>query len=105
MKPYRREVMPFLSFPLFTEALINGYEIMLLSTSLSCQGFKWALGMGLFPVHYFMIDKLLLMCGSVKYAATVFESMVKGKRQRESHEKITDNINRYLCKKLRERTY
>ena len=99
LKPYRREVTPYLCFPLFQQASINNYDVALLSTNLSSQVFKWGLGIGLFPLHFFMIDKLILMGGSVKYAAGVFEELIRGNLNKTSYGDVTENINRYLCKR------
>ena len=59
-KQYRREIAPFLCFPLFSESSINGYEVMLLSTNLSSQVFKICLGANSVPIHFFLINDLLL---------------------------------------------
>ncbi len=96
LRPYRRDITAFLGLTLFNRAYESGHDTIMLWTNLSSQEFKWGLGMGLFPLHFFLINDLLLMGGSVKQAIRIFSSVIGTKNVAKSNRKVMENINHYL---------
>ena len=66
-------------------------------TRISSKAFKWSLGVGFVPLQLFMVDGLLLMKGSVKYAMELLYGSIDQMKKRKSQVEIIGNIKRYLC--------
>ena len=98
LQRYRRELSPYLSFPLFAQALECGSEVAMSWASLSTNAYKWSLGIGFVPIHFFISGDHLLFGGSVARAVDVYAHALglqdpsKGKRE------LINNINRYLIR-------
>lgn len=98
LKEHRQKVTPFLAIPLFERALKMGYDVAFLWTNVYSKAFKWGLGVGLSPVHFFITNNLLLMYGSVKGSLESVRTVVEGSFSRQSHYPMIRNINKYLMK-------
>jgi len=97
LKEYRNDKTPFLCLPIFNKAQAMGCKAAFLRTKVTSKAFKWSLGIGFVPIQLFMVDGLLLMHGSVKYAAEIFAGMIDATKKRKSQHSIISNIKRYLC--------
>lgn len=97
LKEYRKDKAPFLSLPLFEKAKDCDCSVIFVRTKLTSNAFKWGLGIGLVPLQFFMVDGLLLMQGSLKYAVSVLSGLLEGNK-RKSQQMILSNINRYFCR-------
>jgi hypothetical protein len=98
LKEHRQKVTPFLTIPLFERALKLGYDVAFLWTNVYSKAFKWGLGVGLSPVHFFITNNLLLMYGSVKGSLDSVRTVVEGSFTAQSHYPMIRNINKYLIK-------
>ena len=97
LKDYRQNKTPFLTLPIFEKAKSLDCNVAFFRTKLSSQAFKWSLGVGFVPLELFMVDGLLLMKGSVKYAMNLLYGSIDKHRRRQSQSEIIGNIKRYLC--------
>lgn len=98
LREYQVEVSPFLGLPLIEKARKHACDVVFCRVNTKCKAFKWHLGVGFSPIHFFLKNNLLLMLGSAKYAAGVLENMIKQSLDKDSHKVLMGNINRYLCK-------
>ena len=98
LKQYRREVAPFLTLPLFMRSLNTGYEVAMSWCNLSTKAFKWSLGVGLLPVHYFLTDDLLLFGGKIKQVISIVNNILGLDNENKNKRVLVDNINRYLIR-------
>jgi hypothetical protein len=96
-KEYRNDKTPFLCLPIFNKAETQGCKVAFLRTKVTSKAFKLSLGIGLVPIQLFMVDGLLLMHGSVKYAAEIFSGMIDAAKKRRTQQNMFSNIKRYLC--------
>ena len=71
IKEFRQEKTPYLTIPIFEKAKAVDCNVAFFRTRISSKAFKWSLGVGFVPLQLFMIDGLLLMKGSVKYAMSL----------------------------------
>lgn len=97
LKEYRQDRTPYLCLPLFRKAKSLGCKAAFLRTRVSSRAFKWSLGIGFVPIQLFMVDGLLLMHGSVKYALEVFSGLIDAASKKDIRLKVITNIKRYLC--------
>lgn len=97
LKEYRQDKTPFLCLPIFERAKAMGCNVAFLRTKVTSKAFKWSLGIGFIPIQLFMIDGLLLMHGSVKYATDIFNGLIDSVSKRQSQQKVVTNIKKYLC--------
>lgn len=97
LKEFRNDKTPFLCLPIFNRAESMGCKAAFLRTKVTSKAFKWSLGIGFVPIQLFMVNDLLLMHGSVKYAAEIFSGMIDEAKKRKSQHSIITNIKRYLC--------
>ena len=65
LKEFRKDLSPFLCLPLFEQALSHQYKSSLYWTNLHSKAFKWGLGIGWSPLHYFIENDLILMTGNL----------------------------------------
>lgn len=98
LRQYQLEVSPFLGLPLIEKARRHACDVVFCRVNTRSKAFKWHLGVGFSPIHFFMKNNLLLMLGSAKYAAEVLDNMIKKSLDKESHKVLMGNINRYLCR-------
>lgn len=98
LKEYRQKVTPFLCVPLFEQAMGLGYDVAFLWTNVYSKAFKWGLGVGFSPVHFFITQNLLLMYGSVKGSVDIFRSVMDASFSKQSQYNMIKNINKYLMK-------
>ncbi len=98
LKEHRQKVSPFLSIPLFERAVKLGYDVAFLWTNVYSKAFKWGLGVGFSPVHFFITNNLLLMYGSVKGSLDTLKAVVDASFSKQSQYFMIKNINRYLLK-------
>lgn len=98
LKEHRQKVSPFLSIPLFERAVQMGYDVAFLWTNVYSKAFKWGLGVGFSPVHFFITNNLLLMYGSVKGSLDTLKAVVDASFSKQSQYYMIKNINKYLLK-------
>lgn len=98
LKEHRQKVSPFLSIPLFERAVKLGYDVAFLWTNVYSKAFKWGLGVGFSPVHFFITNNLLLMYGSVKGSVDTLKAVVEASFSKQSQYFMIRNINKYLLK-------
>jgi hypothetical protein len=97
LKEYRQDKTPFLTLPVFEKARSMDCNVAFLRTKITSKAFKWSLGLGLVPLQLFMVDGLLLMKGSVKYACDILNGSIDETRKRRTQVELIGNIKRYLC--------
>lgn len=97
LKEYRQDKTPYLTLPLFEKAKSVDCNVAFFRTKISSKAFKWSLGVGFVPLQLFMVDGLLLMKGSVKYAMNLLYGSINETEKRKSQVEIIGNIKRYLC--------
>ena len=97
IKEYRQDKTPFLTLPIFEKAKSVDCQVTFFRTKISSKAFKWSLGVGFVPLQLFMVDGLLLMKGSVKYAMSLLYGSIDDAKKRKSQVEIIGNIRRYLC--------
>jgi hypothetical protein len=97
VKEYRQDKTPYLTLPLFEKAKSMDCNVAFFRTKISSKAFKWSLGVGFVPLQLFMVDGLLLMKGSVKYAMNLLYGSINETEKRKSQVEIIGNIKRYLC--------
>ena len=97
VKEYRQDKTPYLTIPLFEKAKSVDCSVAFFRTKISSKAFKWSLGVGFVPLQLFMVNELLLMKGSVKYAMNLLYGSIDEVRKRQSQLEIIGNIKRYLC--------
>lgn len=97
IKEFRQEKGPFLTLPIFEKAKSVDCQVAFFRTKISSRAFKWSLGVGFVPLQLFMVDGLLLMKGSVKYAMNLLYDSLEETKKRKSQVEIISNIRRYLC--------
>jgi hypothetical protein len=93
----RQDKTPFLTLPIFEKARSMECNVAFLRTKISSKAFKWSLGLGFVPLQLFMVDGLLLMKGSVKYACDILNGSIDETRKRRTQVELIGNIKRYLC--------
>ncbi len=97
LKEYRQDKTPFLMLPIFEKAKNMGSNVAFLRTKISSKAFKWSLGLGFVPLQLFMVDGLLLMKGSIKYAVNILTGSIDDAQKRKTQAELIGNIKRYLC--------
>ncbi len=97
IKEFRQDKTPFLTLPIFEKAKAVNCQVAFFRTKISSKAFKWSLGVGFVPLQLFMVDGLLLMKGSVKYAMSLLYGSIEETKKRKSQVEIIGNIRRYLC--------
>ncbi len=97
IKEFRQDKTPYLTIPLFEKAKSVDCNVAFFRTKISSKAFKWSLGVGFVPLQLFMVDGLLLMKGSVKYAMNLLYGSINEAEKRKSQVEIIGNIKRYLC--------
>ncbi len=96
IKEYRQDKAPFLCLPIFNKAQDMECNVVFFRTKITSKAFKWSLGVGFVPLQFFMVDGLLLMQGSIKYAINLLNGLLGGSKRKSQH-MILSNISRYLC--------
>ena len=97
LKNYRKNVYHFLSLPLFQIVTQQGCDVTLGWTQVSCSAFKLHLGVGLYPIHFFITDDLTLISGNVKKIKALLEKRVFEYDSLTSSRKAINKIQSYLC--------
>lgn len=97
LKEYRQDKTPFLTLPIFEKAKSMDCNVAFLRTKITSKAFKWSLGLGFVPLQLFMVDGLLLMKGSVKYAVDILNGSIDEGKKRRTQVELIGNIKRYLC--------
>lgn len=98
LKEYRQVVSPFLSIPILERSAYMGYDVGFLWTNVNSKAFKWGLGVGYSPVHFFITNNLLLMYGSVQGSLKAMRNVVEASFSKQSQYYMINNINKYLLK-------
>ncbi|MES3008791.1 MAG: hypothetical protein V4751_13580 [Pseudomonadota bacterium] len=98
LKEHRQKVTPFLLIPLFERAVKMGYDVAFLWTNVYSKAFKWGLGVGFSPIHFFITNNLLLMYGGVKGSLVILKTVVEASFSKQSQSYMIKNINKYLLK-------
>ncbi len=97
LKEFRQDKTPYLTTPIFERAKNVDCNVAFSRTKITSKAFKWSLGAGFVPLQLFMVDGLLLMKGSVKYAMNLLYGSIRETEKRKSQVEIIGNIKRYLC--------
>lgn len=97
LKEFRQDKTPFLTIPIFEKAKALNCNVAFLRTKITSKAFKWCLGVGFIPLQLFMVDGLLLMQGSIKYATNLLYGMIEDGKRKQSQVEMISNIKRYLC--------
>lgn len=97
LKEYRQDKTPYLMLPIFGKAKSVDCNVAFLRTKITSKAFKWSLGMGFVPLQLFMVDGLLLMKGSIKYAIEILNGSIDEAKKRKTQVELISNIRRYLC--------
>lgn len=98
LKEFRQVVSPFLCIPILERSVQMGYDVGFLWTNVNSGAFKWGLGVGYSPVHFFITNNLLLMYGSVRGSLRAMRNVVEGSFSKKSQYYMIKNINKYLLK-------
>ncbi len=98
LKEFRQVVSPFLSIPILERSAQMGYDVGFLWTNVNSKAFKWGLGVGYSPVHFFITNNLLLMYGSVQGSLKAMRNVVEASFSKQSQYYMINNINKYLLK-------
>lgn len=70
---YRKIRAPLLCAPVFSRALEYRCKYIFLRTPVNSESLKWSLGIGFVPVHYFVVNQMLLMLGSLENTVKDYE--------------------------------
>ena len=97
IREYRQDKTPYLTLPIFEKARATECNVAFFRTRISSKAFKWSLGVGFVPLQLFMVDGLLLMKGSVKYAMELLYGSIDQMKKRKCQVEIIGNIKRYMC--------
>lgn len=73
LRQYRKIRAPLLCAPVFARAQTFGCKYIFLRTPVSNKSLKWSLGMGFVPVHYFVVNQMLLMLGDLAHTMKDYE--------------------------------
>jgi signal transduction histidine kinase len=73
LSQYRKIRAPLLCAPVYSRALEFNCKYIFLRTPVNSSSLKWSLGIGFVPVHYFVVNQMLLMLGSLEETVRDFE--------------------------------
>ncbi len=73
LKQYKKIRAPLLCSPVFTRALGFDCKYIFLRTPVSSESLKWSMGIGFVPVHYFVINHMLLMLGDLEHSVKEYD--------------------------------
>ena len=73
LKQYTRLRAPLLCAPVFAKAQTFNCKYIFLRTPVNSKSLKWSLGMGFVPVHYFVVNQMLLMLGDLEHTMRDYE--------------------------------
>ena len=68
LKQYKKIRAPLLCSPVLARALGFGCKYIFLRTPVNTKSLKWSMGIGFFPVHYFVVNQMLLMLGDLEHS-------------------------------------
>jgi len=72
LSQYRKIRSPLLCSPVFARAREFNCKYIFLRTPVSSQSLKWSLGIGFVPVHYFVVNQMLLMLGDLEHTVRAY---------------------------------
>jgi signal transduction histidine kinase len=70
---YRKIRAPLLCAPVYSRALEFNCKYIFLRTPVNSSSLKWSMGIGFAPVHYFVVNQMLLMLGNLEKTVRDFE--------------------------------
>lgn len=70
---YRKIRSPLLCSPVFARAREFDCKYIFLRTPVSGKSLQWALGIGFVPIHYFVVNQMLLMLGNLEHTVKEYE--------------------------------
>lgn len=73
LSQYRKIRSPLLCSPVFARARDFNCKYIFLRTPVSSESLKWSLGIGFVPVHYFVVNQMLLMLGNLENTVREYE--------------------------------
>lgn len=73
LSQYRKIRSPLLCSPVFARAQEFGCKYIFLRTPVSSESLKWSLGIGFVPVHYFVVNQMLLMLGNLEHTVKEYD--------------------------------
>ncbi len=73
LKQYKKIRAPLLCSPVFAKALGFGCKYIFLRTPVSSESLKWSMGIGFVPVHYFVVNQMLLMLGDLEHSVKEYD--------------------------------
>ena len=73
LKQYSKIRAPVLCAPVYSRALEFNCKYIFLRTPVKSSSLKWSLGLGFAPVHYFVVNQMLLMLGNLEETVRDFE--------------------------------
>jgi signal transduction histidine kinase len=73
LSQYRKIRAPLLCAPVYSRALEFKCKYIFLRTPVNSSSLKWSLGIGFVPVHYFVVNQMLLMLGNLEETVRDFE--------------------------------
>ena len=73
LRQYRKIRSPLLCSPVFARAREFNSKYIFLRTPVSSESLKWSLGIGFVPVHYFVVNQMLLMLGNLEHTVKEYE--------------------------------
>lgn len=73
LKQYKKIRAPLLCSPVLARALGFGCKYIFLRTPVNTKSLKWSMGIGFFPVHYFVVNQMLLMLGDLEHSVKEYD--------------------------------
>ena len=73
LKQYKKICAPLLCSPVFSRALGFDCKYIFLRTPVSSESLKWSMGIGFVPVHYFVVNQMLLMLGDLEHSVKEYD--------------------------------
>jgi hypothetical protein len=98
IKQFRNNLAPWICLPIFEYGLNHNVDVSLYWTNIHSGAFKWGLGVGWTPIHFFLNDDLVLMQGNLFSAVSTAQLLTKSK-DRTAYRNLNSKINHYLCKR------
>lgn len=95
-KPYRNAYSPRLILPLLQSSLSKKVNTLYYWSNINSGAFKWGVGMGWYPYHFFMKNDLLLMFGSIPTTIYHVERVLV--RDRQAFTTVFSNLRKFECR-------
>jgi len=73
LKQYKKIRAPLLCSPVFARALGFDCKYIFLRIPVSSESLQWIMGIGFVPVHYFVVNQMLLMLGDLEHSVKEYD--------------------------------